>query len=103
MFGRLWGAEFFPDTFYVFSVFSSSSLSGSAAVPALGDFYGQFGFAGWFIGACLLGVALQWADSGLVRMRDRPSGVLLIIAAMTFTYYLTVSYTHLTLPTIYSV
>lgn len=89
MFGRLWGAEFFPDTFYVFSVFSSSSLSGSAAVPALGDFYGQFGFAGWFIGACLLGVALQWADSGLVRMRDRPSGVLLIIAAMTFTYYLT--------------
>jgi len=87
--GRLWGAEFFPDTFYVFSVFSNSGISGSAAVPALGDFYGQFGFTGWFVGACLLGVALQWGDSVLVRVRDRPSGVLLIMAAMIFAYYLT--------------
>lgn len=89
LFGRLWGAEFFPDTFYVFSVFSNSGISGSAAVPALGDFYGQFGFTGWFIGACLIGVALQWGDSILVRVRDRPSGVLLIMAAMAFAYYLT--------------
>ncbi|HOS91889.1 MAG TPA: hypothetical protein PLQ54_01120 [Armatimonadota bacterium] len=86
---RLWGAEFFPDTFYVFSAFSDSPIAGSAAVPALGDFYGQFGFLGWFIGACVLGVLLQCADSILVTVRDRPSGVLLVVAGMTFAYYLT--------------
>ncbi|HQK94958.1 MAG TPA: hypothetical protein PLD23_15720, partial [Armatimonadota bacterium] len=55
----------------------------------LGDFYGQFGFLGWFIGACVLGVLLQCADSILVTVRDRPSGVLLVVAGMTFAYYLT--------------
>lgn len=89
LFNRLWGTEFFPDTFYVFSAFSDSAVAGSAAVPALGDFYGQFGFLGWFIGACVLGVLLQGADSVLVTVRDRPSGVLLVMAGMTFAYYLT--------------
>jgi len=84
---KICGKEAFRDTRHVFRYFTGNP-EGSIAIPALGSFYGAFGFFGWFVGCAVLGVLLDRLDAWLMSQKKNIRNQVFIIFMLIFAYYL---------------
>lgn len=88
LFSRMFGFDLYPSSILVFDHFTRGSALGSVSVGTLTDFHGAFGITGWFVGALLLGIALNQGDRAVARLDANGGRTLLAIFLFVTVYYL---------------
>ena len=88
MFSKIFGYELYPDSKVLFNHFSRNKKEGSLAINSIIDFYGAFGYYGFFIGNTILGLILSALDAFLNRLEKNNINLIFIIFCFVFAYYL---------------
>ncbi|PTX60429.1 oligosaccharide repeat unit polymerase [Kordia periserrulae] len=88
MFSKIFNYELYPDSKVLFNYFSRNEKEGSLAINSIIDFYGAFGYYGFFIGNIILGFFISGLDAFLNRLEKNNINIIFIIFCFIFAYYL---------------
>lgn len=88
MFSKIFGYELYPDSKVLFNHFTRNKKEGSLAINSIIDFYGAFGYYGFFTGNFILGLLLSALDAFLNRLEKNNINIIFIIFCFVFAYYL---------------